>query len=96
MYYFLKVKEQFISLHLIYIKHFMANNYLLNYWINEVHWGYNYLLVVILLLVISILLYRIRKLQKTIKKTNHSYRFSVNFIISMSDGLFTANAGLSG
>ena len=40
MYYFLKVKEQFISLHLIYIKHFMANNYLLNYWINEVHWGY--------------------------------------------------------
>ena len=25
MYYFLKVKEQFISLHLIYIKHFMAN-----------------------------------------------------------------------
>lgn len=36
MYYFLKVKEQFISLHLIYIKHFMANNYLLNYWINEV------------------------------------------------------------
>ena len=68
MYYFLKVKEQFISLHLIYIKHFMANNYLLNYWINEVHWGYNYLLVVILLLVISILLYRIRKLQKTIKR----------------------------
>ncbi len=50
MYYFLKVKEQFISLHLIYIKHFMANNILLNYWINEVHWGYNYLLVVILLI----------------------------------------------
>ena len=53
MYYFLKVKEQFISLHLIYIKHFMANNYLLNYWINEVHWGYNYLLIIILLLIIS-------------------------------------------
>ena len=47
MYYFLKVKEQFISLHLIYIKHFMANNILLNYWINEAHWGYNYLLVII-------------------------------------------------
>ena len=84
MYYFLKVKEQFISLHLIYIKHFMANNYLLNYWINEVHWGYNYLLVVILLLVISILLYRIRKLQKTIKRpiisTVSPLIFSITFL----------------
>ena len=51
MYYFLKVKEQFISLHLIYIKHFMANNILLNYWINEAHWDYNYLLIIISLLV---------------------------------------------
>lgn len=88
MYYFLKVKEQFISLHLIYIKHFMANNYLLNYWINEVHWGYNYLLVVILLLVISILLYRIRKLQKTIKKTNHSYRFSFDILDNLPFPIF--------
>ena len=88
MYYFLKVKEQFISLHLIYIKHFMANNILLNYWINEVHWGYNYLLVVILLLVISILLYRIRKLQKTIKKTNHSYRFSFDILDNLPFPIF--------
>ena len=87
MYYFLKVKEQFISLHLIYIKHFMANNCLLNYWINEVHWGYNYLLVVILLLVISILLYRIRKLQKTIKKTNHSYRLSFDILDNLPASL---------
>ena len=88
MYYFLKVKEQFISLHLIYIKHFMANNILLNYWINEVHWGYNYLLVIILLLVISILLYRIRKLQKTIKKTNHSYRFSFDILDNLPFPIF--------
>ena len=31
MYYFLKVKEQFISLHLIYIKHFMAKQYFVNF-----------------------------------------------------------------
>ena len=66
----------------------MANNYLLNYWINEVHWGYNYLLVVILLLVISILLYRIRKLQKTIKKTNHSYRFSFDILDNLPFPIF--------
>ena len=66
----------------------MANNYLLNYWINEVHWGYNYLLVIILLLVISILLYRIRKLQKTIKKTNHSYRFSFDILDNLPFPIF--------
>ena len=53
MYYFLKVKEQFISLHLIYIKHFMANNILLISWISEAYWSYNYLLVIILLLIIQ-------------------------------------------
>lgn len=80
MYYLLIVREQFISLHPIYIKHFMANNILLIFRIGEAHWGYNYLLVIILLLIISILLYRICKLQKTIKKTNHSYRFSFNIL----------------
>ena len=53
----------------------MANNILLISWISEAYWSYNYLLVIILLLIISILLYRIRKLQKTIKKTTHYYRF---------------------
>ena len=58
----------------------MANNILLIFWIGEVPWGYNYLLVIILLLIISILLYRIHKLHKTIKKTNHSYRFSFDIL----------------
>ena len=66
----------------------MANNYLLNYWINEVHWGYNYLLVVILLLIISMLLYRIHKLHKTIKKTNHSYRFSFDILDNLPFPIF--------
>ena len=88
MYYFLKVKEQFISLHLIYIKHFMANNILLISWISEAYWSYNYLLVIILLLIISILLYRIRKLQKTIKKTNHSYRFSFDILDNLPFPIF--------
>ena len=66
----------------------MANNILLISWIGEVPWGYNYLLVIILLLIISILLYRIRKLQKTIKKTNHSYRFSFDILDNLPFPIF--------
>ena len=73
---------------LIYIKHFMANNILLISWISEAYWSYNYLLVIILLLIISILLYRIRKLQKTIKKTNHSYRFSFDILDNLPFPIF--------
>ena len=66
----------------------MANNILLISWIGEAPWGYNYLLVIILLLIISILLYRIRKLQKTIKKTNHSYRFSFDILDNLPFPIF--------
>ena len=66
----------------------MANNILLISWISEAYWSYNYLLVIILLLIISILLYRIRKLQKTIKKTNHSYRFSFDILDNLPFPIF--------
>ena len=66
----------------------MANNILLISWIGEVPWGYNYLLVIILLLIISILLYRIHKLHKTIKKTNHSYRFSFDILDNLPFPIF--------
>ncbi|WP_458408649.1 PAS domain-containing sensor histidine kinase [Bacteroides congonensis] len=58
----------------------MANNSLLVYWISGSHWGLNYLLIIILLLIICILLHRIYKLRKAIEKTNHSYRFSFDIL----------------
>lgn len=58
----------------------MANNSLLIYWISEPHWSFNYLLIIILLLIVCILLFRIQKLRKAIEKTNHSYRFSFDIL----------------
>lgn len=49
-------------------------------WITDTYWSYTYLLVIILLLIICILLYRMRKLHKTIEKANHSYRFSFEIL----------------
>lgn len=72
----------------------MANNILLIFWIGEVPWGYNYLLVIILLLIISILLYRIHKLHKTIKKTNHSYRFSFDILDNLPFLIFVIVLGI--
>ena len=46
------------------------------------------MLVIILLLIISILLYRIHKLHKTIKKTNHSYRFSFDILDNLPFPIF--------
>lgn len=80
MYYLWGIRELFISLHHIYSKHLMANNFLTISWITDTYWSYTYLLVIILLLIICILLYRIRKLHKTIEKDNHSYRFSFEIL----------------
>lgn len=49
-------------------------------WITDTYLSYTYLLVIILLLIICILLYRMRKLHKTIEKANHSYRFSFEIL----------------
>ena len=69
------IKALFLKYYII-----MANNSLLIYWISEPHWSFNYLLIIILLLIVCILLFRIQKLRKAIEKTNHSYRFSFDIL----------------
>lgn len=58
----------------------MANNILWGSMITDLYWSYNYLLIIILLLIICILAYRVFQLRKKTKETNHSYRFSFDIL----------------
>ena len=73
-------QNKFVSLRPITNKHFMANNSLLIYWVDNSLWYCSYLPIIILLLIIGILLYKIHRLCKAIKKTSHSYRFSFDIL----------------
>ena len=87
--YYLLIVQRTIHIFTPYLyQTFYGKQYFVNFLDGEVPWGYNYLLVIILLLIISILLYRIHKLHKTIKKTNHSYRFSFDILDNLPFPIF--------
>lgn len=58
----------------------MTNSILMNTSLTVLYGDYNYILIIVLLLIICILLYRVYKLNQRLKKADYSYRFSFEIL----------------